>query len=355
MKNRLKTILSICITIVIFQSPVLANQSGLLIPDQVTGELAYDHVYHISKYIGSRVAGTVEEQETRDYIVGQFKAMGYDVEVQYFTATDWRGTEYSSANIIATKTGKFDQTLIVGAHYDSVSERVCADTGDVSSGAGDNASGVGVMLEAAQVLSKYKTKGTIKFIAFGAEEVGLLGSQHYADQMTKKDIKKTVAMINLDSVGVGDHFNVYAGKDNNPGWVRDLALKIGQGIGHDIRTSPGNQDLPDCDYDFAWGETADWSDHKHFRLLGIPIAYFEMMNWELDTCEGVETEDYGWVMHTCMDNLSMVNPEKLEMTAEVVAALAFQISKNKLPKSKKGKVAKGNKYNSIQKRYSLSE
>jgi hypothetical protein len=52
-----------------------------------------------------------------------------------------------------------------------------------------------------------------------------------------------------------------------------------------------------------------------------------------------------------MDNLSMVSHEKLEMTAEVVAALAFQISKIKLPKSVKGKVAKGKKFIAIQKRH----
>jgi hypothetical protein len=353
MKNRLLIILSICLTILIFQSPVLANQSGLLIPDQVTGESAYEHVYYLSEVIGARVASTTKEAETANYIANQFAAMGYDVEIQPFTYE--RGEEtYASENVIATKQGKFDQTLIVGAHYDSVSERSCAD-GNVLTGAGDNASGIAVILEAAEVLTNYKTRGTIKFIAFGAEEVGLRGSRFYADQMTEKEIQNTVAMINLDSVGVGDHFNVYSGKDNNPGWVRDLALKIGQGIGHDIRTSPGNQDLPDCPYDFAWGETADWSDHAPFRLLGIPIAYFEMMNWELDTCEGIETADYGWVMHTCMDNLSMVSIEKLEMTAEVVAALAFQISKNKLPKAKKGKVAKGNKYISIKKRNSLQD
>ena len=357
MKNRLVTVLLVCLAIVFFQSPVLANQSGLLIPDQVTGELAYQHVSYISKNIGARVAGTLEEQQTRDYIAGQLLTMGYDVQIQTFTATNWSGIEYSSANVIATKPGKIDQTVIIGAHYDSVSERTCEDTGDVSTGAGDNASGVGVILEVAEVLSSYKYKGIIKFVLFGAEEVGLLGSEFYAEQMSENEIQNTVAMINLDSVGVGDHFNVYSGKDNNPGWVRDLALKIGQGIGHDIRTSPGNKDLTDCDYYFGAGETADWSDHAYFRLLGIPIAYFEMMNWELDECEGVEAGDVpgGWVMHTCMDNLSMVSIEKLEMTAEVVAALAFQISKNKLPKSKKGKVAKGNKFISIKKRNSLQD
>lgn len=112
------------------------------------------------------------------------------------------------------------------------------------------------------------------------------------------------------------------------------------------------QDEPSCDF-LKWGEAGDWSDHVAFKDLGIPIAYFEMMNWDIEPCEGEETENYGWIMHTCMDNLSMVSHEKLEMTAEVVAALAFQISKNKLPKSEKGKVAKGNKYISIQKRNDL--
>jgi hypothetical protein len=115
-------------------------------------------------------------------------------------------------------------------------------------------------------------------------------------------------------------------------------------MGYDLRTSPESE----C---FEWGTTGDWSDHVPFRMLGIPIAYFEWMNWGEDPCGGIETEEFGWIMHTCMDNLSMVSHEKLEMTAEVVAALAFQISKTKLPKSDKGKVAKGSKFISIQKRY----
>ena len=338
------SILSAVVLFGVLVTPALSDQSGLQIPEQVTGDLAYEHVYYLSEEIGVRVTGTVQELATQDYIFDEFERMGYDVEIQPFTFVR-RGTTYESANIIATRPGKLDQTVIVGAHYDSVSERVCED-GQVSSGAGDNASGVGVMLEAAEVLANYKTHGTIIFVAFGAEEMGLRGSRYYAEQMTEKDIANTVAMINLDSVGVGDHFNVYAGIDN-PGWARDLALKIGQRMGHDLRTSPGE---PSCEF-LAWGEAGDWSDHVAFRHLGIPIAYFEMMNWEIEPCEGEETEEYGWVMHTCMDNLSMISHEKLEMTAEVLAALAFQISKTKLPKSEKGKVAKGNKFISIQKRY----
>jgi hypothetical protein len=200
------------------------------------------------------------------------------------------------------------------------------------------------MLEVAEVLSKYKTHETIKFVAFGAEEMGLWGSFYYADQMGEEDVANTVAMVNLDSVSVGDFFNVYAGQDDNPGWARDLAMEIGQRMGHDLRTSPQHvcQD---------YGTAGDWSDHVAFRLLGIPIAYFELMNWDIQPCEGEETEEYGWIMHTCRDNLSFISQEKLELTAEVVAALVFELSKTKLPKAEKGRIAKRNKYISIQKRY----
>jgi hypothetical protein len=321
-----------------------SDQSGLRIPEQITGDIAYQHVYYLSEQIGARVTGSPEEEATQDYIVEQFENLGYEIEIQPFTF-ERRGETYVSANIIATKPGKFDQQIIVGAHYDSVSERSCTD-GNVLTGAGDNASSIGVMLEVAEVLTAYKTKGTIKFIAFGAEEMGLRGSRYYAEQMTEKEISDTEAMINLDSVGAGDFFYVYSGLDDNPVWVRDLALIIGQRTGYDLRTSPQSEF-------FEYGTTGDWSDHVPFRLLGIPIAYFEWMNWDIEPDGGIETEEYGWIMHTCMDNLSFTSIEKLELTADVVGSLVFQLSKNKLPKSEKGRIAKGNKYIRIQKRNNM--
>ncbi len=323
-----------------------ADQSGLRIAEQVTGDLAYEHVYHLSEEIGVRVVGTPQEGATADYIMEQFDEMGYEVEIQPFSFVR-RGVTYESENIIAIKPGKIDQTVIVGAHYDSVSERVCEDIGEVSTGAGDNASGVGVMLEVAEVLASYKTHGTIIFVAFGAEEVGLRGSRHYAEQMSDEEIANTVTMIDLDSVGAGDFFYVYAALDDNPGWARDLALKIGQRMGYDLRTSPQSEF-----YDY--GTTGDWSDHVPFRHLGIPIAYFEWMNWDIEPDGGIETEEYGWILHTCRDNLNFTSHQKLEMTADVVASLVFELSKTKLPKAEKGRIAKGNKYISIMKRTDLS-
>ena len=345
MMKRFAAILTIFLAVVALQYPALANQSGLQIPDQITGDIAYDHVYFLAEKLGARVTGTDPELDARDYIMNKFLDMGYDVEIQPFTF-ERRGEEYESANIIATKEGKIDQSVIVGAHYDSVEERGCDEIGEVSNGAGDNASGVGVMLEVAEVLANYKTHGTIKFIAFGAEEMGLRGSRYYAEQMSEKEIADTVTMIDLDSVGAGDFFYVYSGLDDNPGWARDLALRIGQRMGYDLRTSP------ESEY-FEYGTTGDWSDHVPFRLLGIPIAYFEWMNWDIEPDGGLETEEFGWIMHTCRDNIFYTSAEKLELTADVVGSLVFELSKTKLPKAEKGKVAKGNKYISIQKRNDL--
>jgi Zn-dependent M28 family amino/carboxypeptidase len=323
-----------------------AEQSGLKIAEQVTGELAYDHVVHMSENIGARLAGTANEENAADYIMQHFENMGYEVQVQPFTFySDTLGGDYLSQNIIATKPGKIDQTVIIGAHYDSAADEICSD-GNYPPGTGDNASGVGVMLEVAEILANYKTHGNIVFVAFGAEEEGLWGSEYYASQMSNNEVANTVTMINLDSVGAGDFFYVYAGKDDNPGWARDLALKIGQRMGYNLRTSPGLA----C---YEWGTAGDWSDHVPFRMLGIPIAYFEWMNWDADPCGGIETEEFGWIMHSCLDNLDYTSITKIEMTADVVASLAFQLSKTKLPKAEKGKVAKGNKFIRFKKRTPL--
>lgn len=342
MRKILMCILVITTASVAIVSSAFSKQSGLQIPEQITGEIAYEHVYYLSEVLGPRVTGTQEEVDAGYYVAEEFERMGYDVEIQPFTF-ERRGQIYESANIIATKRGKFDQTVILGAHYDSVSERVCEDIGETSTGAGDNASGVGVMLEVAEVLANYKTLGTIKFIAFGGEEMGLRGSRYYAEQMTAKEVDDTITMIDLDSVSSGDYFYVYAGLDDNPGWARDLALSIGQNIGYDLRTSP------ESEY-FEYGTTGDWSDHVPFKNLGIPIAYFEWMNWDIEPDGGIETEEFGWIMHTCRDNISYASIDKLELTADVVGSLVFELSKTKIPRAEKGRIAKGNKYIRIQKR-----
>lgn len=258
-----------------------------------TGKMAYEHTKYLTYTVGARVAGTAKEAEARDYINSQFERMGYSTAIQPFSYTS-RGTTTNSANVIAYKKGKSSKEIIVGAHYDSVA---------AGKGSDDNASGVGVMLEVAEVLKNIPTPYSIKFVAFGAEEVGLRGSNYYADQMTAEEIQNTVGMINLDSLAVGDYMYVY-GSAGDKGFIRDQALNIAKKKKLDIGTNPGLNPA------YPAGTTGDWSDHAPFNRLGIPYAYFEATNWEIGDMDGyTQTVKHGGVWHTNNDTLEFIERE----------------------------------------------
>ena len=106
------------------------------------GAMAFEHMTYLAYDIGPRVAGSENERIAEQYIKSQFERMGFETTVQEFEFTR-RGVTTESSNVIAYKLGKSSKEIIVGAHYDSVS---------VGRGVDDNASGVGVLLEVAEVL-----------------------------------------------------------------------------------------------------------------------------------------------------------------------------------------------------------
>ncbi|SDO18981.1 M28 family peptidase [Alkalicoccus daliensis] len=285
-----------------------------------TGEMAYAHMEYLSKEIGPRIAGTEAEQEAAAYIQGQFERIGLETELQNFTY----GSN-SSANVIAYKKGKSDKQIIVGAHYDSVRR---------GAGADDNGSGVGVMLETAEVLSKIKTPYSIVYIAFGAEEVGLRGSRHYAGQMSTEEIENTLAMINLDSLAAGDKMYVH-GSEGADGFLRDQALNIAAKKNLNVGINPG------LNPNYPAGTTGDWSDHVPFKNLGIPYTYLEATNWEIGDMDGYEqTEKFGGIWHTNMDTIDFIErefPGRIEERLSTFSTLLTDMLKftNKTSTSKK--------------------
>lgn len=99
-----------------------------------------------------------------------------------------------SANIIGTlaPNSATNKEIIISAHMDS----------SRGPGADDNASGLGVMLELARYFSKFKEDipCKLRFVAFGAEELGFIGSKAYIEQH-KKDLKDCELLFNMDVVG----------------------------------------------------------------------------------------------------------------------------------------------------------
>jgi Zn-dependent M28 family amino/carboxypeptidase len=95
-----------------------------------------------------------------------------------------------------TDRGLSSERVVVGAHLDHVG----VVDGMIFNGASDNASGVAVMLEVARLISRTPPRRTVLFVAFGAEERGLLGSKAFAEAMANSR-SRIVADINIDDVG----------------------------------------------------------------------------------------------------------------------------------------------------------
>jgi hypothetical protein len=101
-----------------------------------------------------------------------------------------------------------DQYIVIGAHYDHLgmggtgSGSRFMDSLAVHNGADDNASGVAGVLELAAYFANERNKPgrSILFLAFDAEELGLLGSKYFVKNPLV-DLKKVMAMINFDMIG----------------------------------------------------------------------------------------------------------------------------------------------------------
>ena len=199
----------------------------------------------------------------------------------YAVAENGEGTHVKltlhTPNIIVTKPGKSEKTIIVGAHYD----------GD---GSGDNGSSVALALTTAQHLFGVETEYTVKFVFFTAEEYGLYGSQAFVNAMTEEEIANTLYMINMDSLVCGDYCYLYGGvQDDESKTVTDTeaydnAMAIATAAGLEFKSNPWTWESPAPGYespDYASPSTGDWSDHAPFKNAGIPYVYFEATNWEI--------------------------------------------------------------------------
>jgi len=307
--------------VILLPAAVTAAQDPVDVVTAITQEDVMQHVRALSVAIGARPMGGEAEALAAEYIAAAFREWGYAVEIQPFAIAPLSEGRVSR-NVIAVKPGG-EGMIVVGAHMDSVT---------AGTGAGDNASGVAALLTTAEVLQNIEPVHTLVFVAFGAEEGGSpSGASAYVDRLGD-DITRVRAMVNVDSVGLGTALHVYAGArvtwpqsgsaapaiEGGPVWVRDLALELAAGLGLPFGTSP----------DDTWGGfTGDWGDHYAFVLEDVPVAYLEAWQWEgaADPWWGQETAE-GDVMHTEGDVYESVVPEKVEMTAEVLAAMTAAIA-----------------------------
>ena len=113
-------------------------------------------------------------------------------------------SNYATQNVVGWIEGSQypDSFIVFTAHYDHLG-RMGADT--YFPGANDNASGTALLLDLARHFSlpENKPQYSIAFIAFGAEEIGILGSKHYTENPLF-DLSSISFLVNMDIVGTGD-------------------------------------------------------------------------------------------------------------------------------------------------------
>lgn len=278
------------------------------------GQLAYEYLTYFQKQLPGRLAFSETEEKTAITLLSFLKDIGYnekDIKIQ--TIKTEKGQSVSapmqdieegqgfdggksidkSHNIVITKNGESKKTIIVGAHYDSVGNY----------GVDDNGSGVSLILETLNGIKDKDVPFTLKFILFGAEEIGMIGSNHYVELMNDDEIKNTLFMINIDTILAGDYAYLYGGKIQSDGEVIktdpvEKSYEIAEKLKLDITLPPkDNPEIP-----FPTGQKR--SDHAPFNDKGIPYVYFEANNWE-DGSQ-IETEKAGLIMHTGKDDLDYI-------------------------------------------------
>ncbi|MGB9604882.1 MAG: M28 family peptidase [Bryobacteraceae bacterium] len=121
-----------------------------------------------------------------------------EAEIKLAPAESRRGVTNNVAGVLEGSDPRLrQQTVILCAHYDHLGTR----DGKVLPGADDNASGVAALLELARMFTPGPPpRRSLLFIAFGAEEAGLLGSYHYVAHPLRP-LPTTRAVINLDMIG----------------------------------------------------------------------------------------------------------------------------------------------------------
>ena len=277
------------------------------------GLKAYEYLCYIDEKLPDRdsLSGR-DTAETREWIISELKAAGFSesqIRVQDFSFRPDGGKSRSGRNIIATLPGLSAQQIIVGAHYDGT-------------GAGDNGSGVALLMETAGRLAKGgPLPKTLVIIFFDAEEYDMQGSGAYVKAMTKEETTRTAFMVNLDSLICGDYCYLYGGV---PDFDAQAVLEteafeevytLSQRLGLQVQVIPWTFDKPAPGFDFPGypsPSTGDWSDHEPFAKRGIQYVYFEASNWNIPGPDAQydgdsETEEYGRIMHTDRDRMDIID------------------------------------------------
>jgi Zn-dependent M28 family amino/carboxypeptidase len=260
----------------------------------------------LSPTLGAPIPGAVP-------VVGVSYETGVDlqgdtVRISTTTVSQVRNTE----NVIAELRGRTsDNVVMAGAHLDSVA---------AGPGINDNGSGSAAILEVAQNVAKTKPQNTIRFAWWGAEEYGLLGSNHYVSQLTAQQKADIGLYLNFDMVG-SPNFARFIYDGDQSAFTAPVAVPAGSDqIEYVLEDYFEQRRLP-----YEATEFSGRSDYQAFILAGIPSGGLFTGAEGLKTPE--QAVDYGGTAgqaydpnyHQVGDTIRNINPAALDTNSDAIA------------------------------------
>ncbi len=221
-------------------------------------------------------------------------------------------------NVYADTSGRADRTVVVGAHLDSVAE---------GPGINDNGSGSAGILEVAVQLKKLGIKpvNRVRFAWWSAEESGLLGSQHYVDQLGRSEIKDHMANLNFDMIGSPNPVRfVYDGDGSGTGTAGPNGSKNIETLFTSYFDSQGLASEPTA-FDGR-------SDYGPFIAVGIPAGGLFTGAEEVKTEQqaavygGTAGTAYDRCYHQACDTEANVDLAALDQMVDAVADSTAQLA-----------------------------
>jgi len=225
-----------------------------------------NHLAYISSAVmEGRETATPGNQLAREYIVKVFDSLKLDkVGDSWLQPFPFGNNNQQGANIIGVVKGTVFENnyLVITAHYDHLGVR----NGDIYYGTDDNASGTAALLTMAQYFKKYPPKHSLLFVAFDAEEKGLLGSKYFVSH-TPVPLSSIMLNVNMDMVSRNDSNEIFASGTSHFPFLKSYVDSIQPFTAVHIRF--GHDGEKPGAYDWT-----NQSDHFAFYQKNIPYLYF---------------------------------------------------------------------------------
>ncbi|MPS74368.1 MAG: M28 family peptidase [Chryseobacterium sp.] len=153
-----------------------------------------------------RKFGTPENDKAAEYIAQEFKknSLGYCFGDSYLVPFEYKGQK--GYNVCGIKKGKSEQSLAFSAHFDHIGTND-KEGDNIYNGADDDASGVSTVIGLADYFKDKKTDYSMVFMAFNAEEIGLIGSKALSENQNLNPVFNNIkALFNFEMLATESQF-----------------------------------------------------------------------------------------------------------------------------------------------------